>query len=308
MGFVVFINTSKSFTNRFNPLRSTFFVRSGGEEDKGAQLGPSSEYASMKIVDLKEILRSKGMPTSGTKAVLINRLETSDKSCLMSHNMPVSSEEVPPPSDKSQVQQDKKSRFLELIKNVKKPSPRHQPKPKSKSAAYDNDDSNTSLKGLDNSGGAVVQKPIGNAKIQTRLTYKQPPSKSNDDSSSDILDSFYDGNEVSASPQSVETKIQRQDPRGQVQLGETNAADRHGPRRLFRRGDAIKVRILRYGKLGASVEVAEEVTIDDDGDQLFPRMGMILSQELEYWSKTTGGEPNLDDIVDGYVEYVSIVP
>jgi len=37
-----------------------------------------NNYESMKVVDLKEILRQRELPISGTKAVLIMRLEMSD--------------------------------------------------------------------------------------------------------------------------------------------------------------------------------------------------------------------------------------
>lgn len=37
-----------------------------------------NNYEDMKVVDLKEILRQRGLPVSGTKAVLIMRLELSD--------------------------------------------------------------------------------------------------------------------------------------------------------------------------------------------------------------------------------------
>lgn len=37
-----------------------------------------NNYEVMRVVDLKEILRQRGLPVSGTKAVLIMRLEMSD--------------------------------------------------------------------------------------------------------------------------------------------------------------------------------------------------------------------------------------
>ena len=40
---------------------------------------PDTDYASLKVVDLKELCRGKGLPVSGKKADLIERLEQSDK-------------------------------------------------------------------------------------------------------------------------------------------------------------------------------------------------------------------------------------
>ena len=48
------------------------------EESQG--LLPHSDYSLLKVADLKEILKSKNLPTSGRKADLISRLKESEQS------------------------------------------------------------------------------------------------------------------------------------------------------------------------------------------------------------------------------------
>jgi len=45
-----------------------------------------TDYASMKIIDLKKALKSKGLPVSGNKQELIERLEAADGTALLDEN------------------------------------------------------------------------------------------------------------------------------------------------------------------------------------------------------------------------------
>ena len=52
-------------------------VEEGTEEDNSTEKNDNSvDYSAMKVAELKELLKEKDLPVSGTKAELIERLET----------------------------------------------------------------------------------------------------------------------------------------------------------------------------------------------------------------------------------------
>ena len=52
-------------------------VEEGTEKDNSTEENESSvDYSAMKVVELKELLKEKDLPVSGTKAELIERLQT----------------------------------------------------------------------------------------------------------------------------------------------------------------------------------------------------------------------------------------
>jgi hypothetical protein len=75
----------------------------------------------------------------------------------------------------------------------------------------------------------------------------------------------------------------------------------------FAIGNKIKVKIKRFGKIGASVEIVESFDSSSKTDDVVT--GMILNQEIEYLNKvrvSSGIKDSLkvDDIIDGYILYV----
>lgn len=63
---------------------------------------------------------------------------------------------------------------------------------------------------------------------------------------------------------------------------------------VYKKGDAVEIRVKWYGRLGASVEI-----MNDEG-----RTGMIIGQEIEFWKKSTGAAPNIDETIPAFVQNV----
>ena len=76
----------------------------------------------------------------------------------------------------------------------------------------------------------------------------------------------------------------------------------------FRRGDAVKATVLRYGPLGASVSVAAGssevsspiVVVDTNQHQ----MGLILQDQIEYWAALNKRDPQVGEILNAYIQKV----
>ena len=51
-------------------------VEEGNNDESPVENDETIDYSSMKVTELKELLKEKDLPVSGTKAELIERLET----------------------------------------------------------------------------------------------------------------------------------------------------------------------------------------------------------------------------------------
>ena len=79
----------------------------------------------------------------------------------------------------------------------------------------------------------------------------------------------------------------------------------------FSRGEAIQVEVMRFGRLGASVEVIgkghrEEDIIDEDEEAL--ASGLILQKEIHYFRQARGIDVVVGEILPAYVENVRSLP
>lgn len=76
----------------------------------------------------------------------------------------------------------------------------------------------------------------------------------------------------------------------------------------FRRGEAVKATVLRYGPLGASVlimssstETANSIVVVDTNQQ---QMGLILQDQIEYWAALNKRDPQVGEILNAYIQKV----
>ena len=76
----------------------------------------------------------------------------------------------------------------------------------------------------------------------------------------------------------------------------------------FRRGEAVKATVLRYGPLGASVlimssstETVNSIVVVDTNQQ---QMGLILQDQIEYWAALNKRDPQVGEILNAYIQKV----
>ena len=80
-----------------------------------------------------------------------------------------------------------------------------------------------------------------------------------------------------------------------------------------KRGDAIRVEILRYGPLGASVKVLPDLDNTRPGtgagnallnNDWVDKTGLILQDHIQYWSALQGRDPEIGEVCDAFIEKV----
>lgn len=73
----------------------------------------------------------------------------------------------------------------------------------------------------------------------------------------------------------------------------------------FSRGERVEATILGFGPLGASVVVHKrdggDVNLNDEDDVEAEARGLILQQEVTYWSAVNGGQPDIGQTLEAYV-------
>ena len=76
----------------------------------------------------------------------------------------------------------------------------------------------------------------------------------------------------------------------------------------FRRGEAVKATVLRYGPLGASVSVAPSASITTSPivivDTNQQQMGLILQDQIEYWAALNKRDPQVGEVLSAYIQKV----
>ena len=77
-----------------------------------------------------------------------------------------------------------------------------------------------------------------------------------------------------------------------------------------KRGDAVRVEILRYGPLGASVKLLPDLDPKSGsansllGNDWVDKTGLILQDHIQYWSAVQGRDPEIGEVCDAYIEKV----
>ena len=77
-----------------------------------------------------------------------------------------------------------------------------------------------------------------------------------------------------------------------------------------KRGDAVRVEILRYGPLGASVKILPDLdTNSGSGNALLSndwveKTGLILQDHIQYWSAVQGRDPEIGEVCEAFIEKV----
>ena len=79
-----------------------------------------------------------------------------------------------------------------------------------------------------------------------------------------------------------------------------------------KRGDPVRVEILRYGPLGASVKLLPDLDTSSGsgsanallGNDWVDKTGLILQDHIQYWSAVQGRDPEIGEVCDAFIEKV----
>jgi uncharacterized membrane protein YgcG len=230
---------------------------------RDAQSGELEGLEDMTVVELKNVLRSMNLPVSGLKATLKSRIEEAAAS---------------------------KTAF-----------------------AYGDRESGVSR--IVEEGGDAPTK----VKIRDIARLKQGDSSEsgsvevgNDGTGKDLWfdDSVFDSAEDASKGGEKRRKTMRDMSRKSILEGRYGKAVSgevlHGSASPnFARGECVEATILAFGPLGASVVVHKrdggDVDLNDEDDSEAEARGLILQQEVTYWSAVNGGQPDIGQTLEAYV-------
>jgi RNA recognition motif-containing protein len=223
------------------------------------------EIDSMTVVQLKEHLRSLDLPVSGVKNVLQERLRSASSS-ISAFSQSTQTHDI----DENQ----KPSSRL-LLKRVK-------------------------LRGS-------TSKPTKTMGMEDYESVFDEVRKQKQAEDGGEVSSLWFNDSVLDQVESVSRgKDRRQDAM------KRNSDEIYNPNTKYSRGETICATIVAYGPLGASVIVQKEkdmnrnVDIDsyyDEEDDEVDR-GLILQQEVAFWSALNGGQPDPNQAITGYIQNV----
>lgn len=292
----------------------------------------SESLAKMTVVEMKSLLRTRGLAVSGLKSELQDRLAKSlaeeDRATAASSD-PASSSSSSSSSSSASTRAERRSALYGA------PPPRQQP---STSSSLRPSAAAPSFLDFDDSvfdQARAATRGLERREQRSRQEFSREGSAVGPISPRTSAPARYASSRVASPLNDAET----------LEAG-----------RRFRRGQAVSVTIERYGPLGASVSVRaapgatllqdedeeneeEEDGDDDDGDsdddddddedgeedyeeeeeeneeedrgrQRQPEpvgRGLVLQQDIVYYRATFGSEPRIGDAVDGFVESVRCV-
>lgn len=112
----------------------------------------------------------------------------------------------------------------------------------------------------------------------------------------------------------VVSRQERQEERKRVYNSQKDSVSRDSSNSVssstVKRGDAVRVEILRYGPLGASVKLLPDLnTSSGSGNALLSndwveKTGLILQDHIQYWSAVQGRDPEIGEICEAFIEKV----